>query len=480
VGAEQDPSFREFLAERTGHWDEVARRPRSRRRWGSYYHHRLAKVLRRYVRPGLRILEIGCAEGGLLAALEPGFGIGIDISAEMIRGARGRHAGLHFAQADGHSLPFETTFDLILLSDLLNDVWDVQQILREVGRLCGPRTRIWITSYNRLWEPALSMVGRLGLANPNLYQNWLTVDDLRNLLDLTDFEEIRHWEEILWPLGTPLLEPVLNRFLVNLWPFRHLALTHLIVARPSPWAKPPPPDPSVSIVVPARNEAGTIADLLRRLPRMSADQEVVFVEGHSRDDTYRVLEQEIAAQSRWPCLLLRQRGEGKGDAVREGFAAARGDILIILDADLTVLPEDLPRFYEALLRGKGEMGNGVRLVYPMEGQAMRFFNLVGNKAFSLCLSWLLGQSIKDTLCGTKALWKADYQVIAEQRSYFGKTDPFGDFDLLLGAARLHLKIVDVPIRYRGRSYGTTNISRWKHGAALLAMIDRAARKLRFL
>jgi len=236
----------------------------------------------------------------------------------------------------------------------------------------------------------------------------------------------------------------------------------------------------VSVVVPARNEAGTVRELLRRLPEIAADQEVIFVEGHSRDDTYQVLQMEIKTPSRWKSRLLRQPGQGKGDAVREGFAQARGDILMILDADLTVPPEDLSRFYDVLVEGRGEVANGVRLVYPMEGEAMRFFNLVGNKLFSLAFSWLIGQSIKDTLCGTKALWKTDYEVIADQRAYFGKMDPFGDFDLLLGAARQSLKIVDVPIRYRRRRYGTTNISRWKHGMALLVMLDRAARKLRFL
>jgi glycosyltransferase involved in cell wall biosynthesis len=212
---------------------------------------------------------------------------------------------------------------------------------------------------------------------------------------------------------------------------------------------------------------------------MAADQEVIFVEGHSRDATYSVVQREIASQPQWKCLLLQQRGEGKGDAVREGFAAARGNMLMILDADLTVPPEDLVRFYQALARGRAEVANGVRMVYPMEGKAMRFFNLLGNKAFSLVFSWLVGQPIKDTLCGTKALWKEDYEVIAEQRAYFGKTDPFGDFDILLGAARQHLKIVDIPIRYRGRTYGTTNISRWKQGVALLSMISGAASKLRF-
>jgi SAM-dependent methyltransferase len=396
--AEDDPSFHEYQEERTRHWNDVARRLREHRRWGAYYHRRLERVLRRFTRQGLRVLEIGCAEGDLLSALEPGFGLGIDLSTDMIRIGKDKHPHLHFVRGDGHSLPTTGPFDIILLSDLLNDVWDVQQVLREVARLSGPKTRIWITSYNRLWGV---VVGRpTWPGHPNLYQNWLTIDDIRNLLALADLEEIRHWEEILWPLATPLIAPLLNRFVVTLWPFYHLALTNMIVARPSPSARLQPRDVSVSIVVPARNEAGNIPDLLRRLPRMSGDQEIVFVEGHSLDNTYQVLEKEIASQDRWVCRLLRQSGEGKGDAVREGFAAARGDILMILDADLTVPPEDLPRFYEALARGKGEMANGVRLVYPMEGEAMRFFNLAGNKAFSLLIT-CLGPTCQDTLCGTR-------------------------------------------------------------------------------
>jgi len=477
---ERDPAFQEFQTERRVHWDDVARRIRRHRRWGAYYHRRLETVFQRFIRPGQRILEVGCGEGDLLAALRPRFGLGVDFSTEMIRVAAERHAELEFVQADGHTLPCAGPFDIIVLSDLLNDVWDVQQILQEVRRLSTPRTRVWITSYNRLWEPPLSLVSRLGLAHPNLHQNWLTMEDIHNLLYLTQFEMVRSWQEVLWPFGTPLVEPLLNRFIVTLWPFRHLGLANVIVARPSPGGGSHPAEPSVSVVVPARNEAGTVRELLRRLPAIAADQEVLFVEGHSRDDTYQVLQAEIGAPSQWRCRLLRQTGEGKGDAVREGFAQARGDILMILDADLTVPPEDLSRFYEVLVQGRGEVANGVRLVYPMEGEAMRFFNLVGNKLFSLAFSWLIGQSIKDTLCGTKALWKTDYEVIADQRAYFGKMDPFGDFDLLLGAARQSLKIVDVPIRYRRRKYGTTNISRWKHGMALLVMLDRAARKLRFL
>jgi glycosyltransferase involved in cell wall biosynthesis len=266
--------------------------------------------------------------------------------------------------------------------------------------------------------------------------------------------------------------------LVKFWPFKHLALTNFIVARPRAYTLAK--QPFVSVVIPARNEAGNIPDIVARSPEMGKLTELVFVEGHSSDNTYAAIEKEIARRPQRCCQLLRQTGVGKGDAVRLGFAHARGDILIILDADMTVPPEDLPRFYEALCSGKGEFINGVSLVYPMEKQAMRFLNLVGNKFLSLPFSWLLDQTIKDTLCGTKALWKRDYEAIAANRAYFGEFDPFGDFDLIFGAVKLNLKITDLPIHYRERTYGTTNIQRWKHGWLLLKMVAFAARRLKFV
>jgi glycosyltransferase involved in cell wall biosynthesis len=256
-----------------------------------------------------------------------------------------------------------------------------------------------------------------------------------------------------------------------------LALSNLVIARPEPQ---PAAEPVVSVIVPARNESGNIRAIFERTPQMGRETELVFVEGHSKDDTYAAIEREIAAHPEVPSLLLRQTGIGKADAVRLGFARARGDILMILDADLTVPPEDLPRFYEALVSGKGEFINGVRLVYPMEKEAMRTLNFLGNKFFSLAFSWLLGQPIKDTLCGTKVLWKKDYEEIAHNRSYFGDFDPFGDYDLIFGAAKLNRKIIDLPIRFRERTYGSTNISRWKHGLLLLRMVVFAARRLKFI
>jgi len=277
----------------------------------------------------------------------------------------------------------------------------------------------------------------------------------------------------------PLVTPLANQYLARFWPFSQVTLTHFVVARPQP-RPTASAQPLVSVIVPARNEAGNIAAIFDRTPEMGAGTELVFVEGHSRDDTYATIERERARRPERRAQLLRQEGRGKGDAVRLGFAHAHGDVLMILDADLTVAPEDLPRFLSALISGKGELINGVRLVYPMEKQAMRFFNLLGNKFFSLAFSWLLGQSVKDTLCGTKVLWAADYQRLAAQRTYFGDFDPFGDFDLLFGAAKLNLKIVDLPIRYRERTYGSTNIQRWRHGLLLLRMVLFAARRIKFV
>jgi SAM-dependent methyltransferase len=474
-----EPEFLLFQRDRRSHWDGVAERFGGRRRAAKYYHQRLEDIFRFLVRPGLRILEVGCGEGDLIAALQPGFGVGIDFSSAMIEVAKRRHDSVFFVQADAHALPMDTTFDVIILSDLLNDVWEVQTVLDEVSRLSSPHTRILINSYNRLWEPLLAIADRLNVARPNLYQNWLTVEDLENLLYLSDIEIIRTWPEILWPITTPLLASFCNRFLCRFWPFHHLALTHLVVARPMP-RELDSAEPMVSVIVPTRNESGNIPEIFNRMPDFSLPVEVIFVEGHSRDNTYEVIEAHIKQEKRWQGKLFRQQGEGKGDAVREGFLQAEGDILIILDADLTVPPEDLPRFIDALQSHRADFANGVRLVYPMHEEAMRFANLIGNKFFSLGFSWVLGQPIKDTLCGTKAMWRRDYEVIAKNRSYFGDIDPFGDFDLLLGAAKSNLKIVDIPIRYRSRTYGSTNISRWRHGALLFQMLFTAARKIKFV
>jgi len=475
-----DSGYKNYQNKRINHWDQIAGGSEDGEGCGGYYHKRLQDVLQFIVPSGQRIIEIGCGRGDLLASLKPSYGVGVDFSNEMIKHAKNRYPDLHFIQADAHKLDPKTKFDFVILSDLVNDLWDVQSVLQNIRSFTTPKSRIIITSYSRLWELPFSVFRKLRLAKPALFQNWLTVEDIAGLLSLADLEVIRQWDEMIWPLRTPIIDTILNRFVTKIWPFKIFALTHIIVAKPCANNAELPSAPKVSVIVPARNEEGNIVRIFASVPEMGGGTELIFVEGHSTDDTYSTIESAIKANPHRPSQLLRQEGKGKGDAVRLGFKHANGDILMILDADLTVPPEDLPRFYEVLASGKAEFVNGVRLVYPMEKEAMRFFNILGNKFFSLAFSWLLGQPIKDTLCGTKVLWKADYERIAVSRSYFGDFDPFGDFDLLFGAAKLNLKISEVPIRYRERTYGTTNIQRWKHGWLLLRMVCFAAGKIKFV
>jgi SAM-dependent methyltransferase len=448
--------------------------------FGGYYQRWLSRVYQFITSPGQRVLELGCGQGDLLAALRPRFGVGLDFSGEMVRRAAARYPSLHFVRADGNQLCLSCEFDYVILSDLVNDAWDVQAILEQVRTVCTERTRLVLNTYSKLWELPLAITRRLGLSKQVLEQNWLTVDDLRNLLALAGFEVIKQWPEMTFPLDLPLAGELMNRFMARIWPFSQLSITNFILARPQPGTSLAGRKPLVSVIVPARNEVGNIEGILRRTPSMGSGTELVFVEGHSHDGTYEAIMELTRRYPEQPVKVLRQLGEGKGDAVRLGFSQAGGELLLILDADLTVPPEALPRFYEALVSGQGEFVNGVRLVYPFEKGAMRFTNLVGNKLFGMLFSWLLGQPTKDTLCGTKGLWRDDYLQIELNRDYFGDFDPFGDFDLLFGAAKLGLKIVDMPVRYRPRSYGKTNISRWKHGWLLLQMGAFGMFRLKFV
>jgi ubiquinone/menaquinone biosynthesis C-methylase UbiE len=469
----------QYREERERYWDEFAQQLDHWQWIRGYYQTRLAQVYKHLIPPNMRVLELGCGQGDLLAALEPSRGLGIDLSEKMVERARSRHPHIEFVQADVQEWVPAEKFDFIILSDLVNDVRDVQRVLELVSQCSLPSTRIVMNAYSRLWQGPRWAAEMMGAAKLQLDQNWLTREDLENLLYLSGFETIRKFSEIIWPVKTPLIDTLFNRYLVKLGLFSWLGLTSFLVARPQPKRRIGPP-PIVSVIVPARNEAGNVRRIFEETPDMGMETELIFVEGHSSDNTFDAIAQEM---KNWPnrrVKLFRQTGKGKGDAVRLGFANASGDVLMILDADLTVPPADLPRFYDAWVSGKGEFVNGVRLVYPMEDQSMRFFNFLGNKFFSMAFSWLLSQSVKDTLCGTKVLSRRDYEMVAANRAYFGDFDPFGDFDLLFGAAKYSLKIVDLPIRYRERTYGTTNIQRWKHGWLLLQMVATAMRRIKFV
>jgi hypothetical protein len=369
--------------------------------------------------------------------------------------------------------------DYIVIAGLIHYERDVQKLFSEIRELCSPDTRLILTYYSSLWRPLAALASYFGWRQKSPEPNWLAHEDVRALLRLEEFELVRLDQKILLPVYVPILSYIANRYLAPLPILRNFCLVNIALARPT--HSDQPSRPSVSVVVPARNEAGNIEDIVRRTPSMGPDDEIIFVEGNSTDDTWNVI-QNVARQydGLRNIRTAQQDGKGKGDAVRKGFALATRDILMILDADMTVPPEDLPKFYDAIRTGKAEFINGSRLVYPIEKGAMRFLNLLANKFFAIAFSFVLGQRYKDTLCGTKVLTRANYKKLSANRSYFGDFDPFGDFDLIFGAARMGLKIIEIPITYRERVYGETNISRWRHGAILLRMVIFAAGRIKFL
>ena len=373
------------------------------------------------------------------------------------------------------------TFDFVVISDTIGYFNDVQKVFEEVQKVCAPHTRIIISYTNFFWLPFLRFAEIIGLKMPQKRQNWLDISDIANLLTLANFDVVRQTKKIIFPRYLPLISWFLNRYVVNLPLFNFFGLVTFLVARSirTPFKKAE--DITVSVVIPTRNEKGNIEALVQRTPKMGKATEIIFVEGNSTDDTWDEIQRVCKLyQGKAPLKWIQQEGKGKGDAVRKGYSIATGDVLMILDADMTVPPEDLPKFFEAIASGKGEYINGTRLVYPMEKEAMRTLNLLGNKFFSIAFSWLLGQRLKDTLCGTKVMTRENYLKLAANRSYFGDFDPFGDFDLIFGAAKLNLKFIEVPIRYRARTYGETNISRFKHGWLLLKMTFFALNKIKFL
>jgi len=446
-------------------------------RRNAYYYEDQQRYFRFLVPEGVSVLELGCGTGDLLGALRPKRGLGLDISSEMIKRAREKFADLEFREADIETLePWGETFDVIILADVVGHLQDIEESFRRLRPFCRSDTRVMVSYYSFLWEPVLKAGERLGLKMPQGHQNWLSSEDICNLLSLTHFQVVKTESRLMVPKRVPWLGTFLNRYVASLPGVRRLSLCRYVVARPLNLREKR--DYTTTILIPCRNEKGNIGQAVERIPSFGGHQEIIFVEGGSTDGTKEEVQRVVEAYPEKDIKLVVQDGKGKGDAVRKGFSEATGDILMILDADLTVPPEDLLKFYRALTEDLGEFVNGCRLVYPMEKQAMRFLNLLGNKFFSLMFTWILEQRFKDTLCGTKVLFRRDYERIMERRAYFGEFDPFGDFDLIFGAVKQNLKVVEVPIRYRERTYGSTNIRRFRHGWLLLKMTLFAYRKIK--
>lgn len=484
----------DHIASELDHWHTVNR----------YYYKDLARLHRFLIPAGARVLSIGCGTGDLLAATDPSVGIGIDISPVTVDIAQRNYPTLQFYCTDAETLTPQKIgyaaanstggladqikpFDYIICANSASYFSDVQTVFSRLKPFCNAQTRLIITFHNYLWEPILKLGEAVSQRCPQPPQNWLSMDDVTNLLSITGYIPLKRGRRLLFPKNVPGLSYLLNRYVAPLPVVKHLCLTNFVVARPDfrsvPDADPRSDNdcPTCSVVIPARNEAGNIESAIARMPPLGSHTEIIFVEGHSTDETWSAIQKATRYyQGPFTIKAFQQTGKGKADAVRLGFAESSGDVLMILDADLTVPPEDLPHFFEAIASGQGEFINGSRLLYPRSKKAMPWLNTLANKTFALLFSFLLEQSLKDTLCGTKVLWRKDYERLAAGRSYFGDFDPFGDFDLLFGAAKLNLHLVEVPIRYQPRTYGSSNIAHVKEGLVLLRMCAYASRKLKFI
>ncbi len=460
-------------------------RKRKERRFNKYYWQEITNYTAYFSHEDGSVLEIGCGNGDLLAGIKGRQKTGIDFSSTFIDWAKEKHAGknIEFVLMDANQIELNKTYDLIIISNLIGFVSDIQQVFEQVRKCCHQNTKVIVQYYNSFWEPIIKLSETIGLKQKTPTQNWLSTRDINNLLYISGFDVYRNSKRLILPIYLPILSFIANKYLAKFPFFRFFSFNIYSFAKPlassedGHWLK----KYSTSVVIPARNESGNIENAILRLPKFGKEVEIIFIEGNSTDDTWEKI-QEIQKKyaATHTIKIGQQKGKGKADAVREGFKLATGDILMILDADLTVPPEDLPKFYNAIASGKGDFINGTRLVYPMDKEAMRFLNYLGNHFFSWAFTWLLEQRFKDTLCGTKVMFREDYLKLMVNRSYFGDFDPFGDFDLLFGAHKLNLRIVEVPIRYRERTYGTTNISRFKHGLILLRMCAFASRKCKFI
>jgi SAM-dependent methyltransferase len=452
-----------------------------------YYHKYLNILIKEFTGNASSVIEIGCGTGETLNYINPKTGFGIEHNKYLIEKGRELYPRLQFINADIESdnsledlLKQNKKFDYIILSDLIGTLDDIQKVFEKMKLVSREGTKIIVTYYNYFWNPLIKVLEALKLKMRGGEKNWLYIDEIKNLLTLADFQVEKSGNAILIPGYIPLVSFLFNKYIAKLPLIRRFCLVGFVIGKSeSRPEKVKAKDYKVSIIVPCRNEEGNIENIIERILPIGSHTEIIFVEGNSEDNTFNKIDESIKSHQEKDIKLFKQTGKGKADAVRLGFEKASGDILMIQDADMTVEPEDLIKFYNALKKGKGEFINGTRLVYQMDDKAMRRLNKFGNIFFGKMFTWILGQRITDTLCGTKVLFKKDYERIVKNRSYFGDFDPFGDFDLIFGAAKLKLKIIEIPVRYKNREYGTTNINRFRDGFLLLKMCFFAIRKIKF-
>lgn len=448
-----------------------------------YYYDLVNRLLRFLVEPQKQVLSVRCGTGMLLAAVSPRQAKGIDICSEIIDIAQERNPTFDFAVGFPDTEEFlrlfgeDEKFDYVLFNEI-GDTVDVLQAFQNIRALCRRRTRLLVTTYNHLWEPFVTFAEWLGMKVPRIPQNWLAPSDIRNLLKLAGFEALETHRIGLFPKYVPLVSTFLNQFCARLPLLNRLCMTEVVVARPM---LPPllRKDLSVSVIIPCKDEKGNVEAAFRRIPELGRETEIIFCDDQSSDGTADEIMRVCASYPHKNIRLKKGPGTCKSKNVWVGFDAATCDILMILDGDLTTMPEELGYFLDVIASGQAEFVNGSRLVYPVPKGAMNTVNMLGNKFFSVAFTYLLGQRVKDTLCGTKVLWRSDWERIKPMLGSWGVDDRWGDYELLFGAAKLNLKILDLPVHYQERVYGSTKMTKvFRNGLVMLKMCWHGFLKLK--
>ena len=442
-----------------------------------YYYAELERLLADHIPPGQRVCHFGCDTVRLLQALRPSTGVGICLGDRFVELCTERAPGFSFHGGDWDEELAGETFDYIVLTNA-GYLFDIQDTIHRLHRLCHHRTKILIVNNNYWWEPLFTLAEKVNLRmpQPTQKQNWIPTHVIMDMIQLAGMELVRWDAHVLIPFLIPFVSWFCNKFLSSIFPFRYFAMTHILIAR----TRLEPQRPvRVSVVVPCKDEQGHIGPIMERMPEIGDETEIVFVDDRSTDGTGDEIRRCMTMRPEMMVRCVEGPGISKGEAVRTGFHAASGDILVILDADIAVAPEELPRSIDPLIDGYADFVNTVRFIYPRQGGAMRWLNIMGNKVFAWIFSILLQQRIGDTLCGTKVFWKKDYENIERYKDFWVWRDRWGDFEQLLGASKLGLKIVDVPVHYMERSYGVTKMSnRLENGLLMLKVSLAGLFKLR--
>jgi ubiquinone/menaquinone biosynthesis C-methylase UbiE len=452
------------------HFDEVAKKYDYWKNKNWYYYETIKSFIGRIIPEGASVLEVGCGTGEILASVKPSRGVGIDISSEMTKIAARKFPQYDFIHAPIEELKINEKFDYVIMVDVVDHVYDVMDVFENLFKFCKPTTQIILTTINPWWDPILMLMEKIGAKMPEGPHNFIEKRNLSKMVELLDFSISYSGYMLLFPKYIPVLSFLANSLGTRMWGISKCSAVQYMIIQPTVKNKTDL-GYGCSVIIPCYNEAGNIEEAVKRVPQMGRGTEVVVVNDGSKDKTAEIVR---GLQLPHVTLIDYSPNRGKGNAVKAGFDAAQNEVIMILDADISTPPEELPRFFNPLNQGRCQFVNGTRLVYPMQEQAMRTLNLFGNKLFGMIMSFITQQHLTDTLCGTKALLKSDFK-----RMSWG-LDKWGDFDLLFGAAKIGSKIMEVPVHYKSRKADKSKMNSFRHGLHLLRACFLGFRELVFV